>query len=150
PAVRWLAGDYLDLDEARSLGIFQGNEREEGVALTGNEQIKKVLAALAQLASYRRQPLILCLDQVDNLDPEQFAALARFLHALLDCASNLLLITAGVRETLMRWEADGILQKSTLDRLGQHKVELQRISIREARQIVQKRLQPFQEPFQGL
>jgi hypothetical protein len=50
----------------------------------------------------------------------------------------------------MRWEADGILQKSTLDRLGQHKVELQRISVREARQIVQKRLQPFQEPVQGL
>src|SRR5262249_2311426 len=33
------------------------------------------------------------------------------------------------------------------DRLAQHVVELQRIGVREARQIVQARLQRFQEPF---
>jgi hypothetical protein len=149
-AVRWLAGDPLDLDEARQLGLPPGPRGEEGVALADDEQIKKVLIALAQLASYRPQPLILCFDQVDSLAPEQLTALTRFQHALLDSAANLLLITSGVRETIVRWEEERVIQSSTWDRLGQEKVEVQRVSVAEARQIVQARLQPFQESFLAL
>lgn len=146
-AVRWLGGDFLDPDEARSLGIHPGRHRDEAVALADDEQIKKVLIALAQMASYRQQVLILCFDQVDNLEPEQFAGLVRFLHALLDGAANLLVITSGVRPTISRWESEGVIQKSSWDRLAQYEVELQRVGLQEARQIVQARLQPFQETY---
>jgi hypothetical protein len=148
-AVRWLAGDALDPDEAGKLGLAAGPRREPA-SLADDEQVKRVLIALAQLASHRRQPLLLCFDQVDNLEPEQFAALARFLHALLDSAANLLVVTAGVRETIARWQEQGVIQKSTWDRLAEHEIELQRVSVPEARQVVQARLQPFQEAFLSL
>jgi hypothetical protein len=146
-AVRWLSGDSVDVDEAKALGLSPGPRREEGVALTDDLQVQNVLVALARVASYRRQPLILCFDQVDTLEPEQFSALARFLHALLDGANNLLVITSGVRAVLTRWEADAVIPRSTWERLALHEVELQRVNVGEARQIVQARLQPFQEPF---
>ncbi|HXG11817.1 MAG TPA: ATP-binding protein [Gemmataceae bacterium] len=146
-AVRWLAGDALDPNEARALGLPAPAGRDEVVALADDQQIRNVLVALAQVASYRAQPLVLCCDQVDSLEPEQFGALARFLHGLLDSASNLLVITCGLRETLDRWLNDGVIPTSTWDRLTQHEILLQRISPRDASQIVQARLQPFQEPF---
>jgi hypothetical protein len=148
-AARWLAGDALDPDEAGRLGVAVGSGREPA-ALTDDEQVKRVLIALAQIASYRQQPLLLGFDQVDNLEPEQFAALARFLHALLDSAANLLVVTAGVRETIARWKERGVIQASTWDRLAEHEIELQRVTVPEARQVVQARLQPFQEAFLSL
>src|SRR5205085_1845523 len=73
-AVRWLAGDSLDPDEAHQLGLSAAARRGDPVALEDDEQVKQVLIALAQLAAYRGQPLILCFDQVDNLEPAQAAA----------------------------------------------------------------------------
>jgi hypothetical protein len=145
-AVRWLGGEFLDPDEARKLSIPLGSRGQEPVGLTDDEEIKKALVTLAQMAFYNQRPLLLCFDQVDNLEPEQFSALARFLHALLDSAGNLLVITCGVRATMTTWQT-GVVQDSTWDRLAQQKVELQRISVIEAKEIVQARLQPFQEPF---
>lgn len=143
--VRWLSGDTLDADEAKRLELPR-LPREETVALADDEQIKQVLIALAQMASYLNHPLVLCFDQVDNLAPEQFAALARFLHAVLDGANNLAVVTAGVKATLVQWRQDGVLQKSTWDRLAQNIIEMQRVSVADARQIVLARLRPFQEP----
>jgi hypothetical protein len=147
-AVRWLSGDPLDRDEAHALGLPA--PREETTALEDDMQVRSVLVALAQVAKYREQPLLLCCDQVDSLDAEQCGALTRFLHGLLDCAPNLLVITCGVRETLQRWLNDGDIQQATWDRLTQYELMLQRVSPHEARQIVQVRLHPFQEPFLAL
>src|SRR5262249_387275 len=47
-------------------------------------------------------------------------------------------------------KAEDVLPDSAWDRLGQYEVELQRVGVPEARQIVQARLQPFQEPFLSL
>jgi hypothetical protein len=149
-AVRWLAGDFLDPDEAKKLSLPSTLRREDGVALADDEQIKRVLIALAQIAAFRRQPLLLCFDQVDNLAAEQFAALARFLHALLDCAGNLLIVTSGVRDSLLRWTREGVIQKSSWERLAQYEIELQRISVPQARRLVQMRLHSFQDPFMAL
>lgn len=148
-AVRWLGGDYLDPAEARALGLTPPPNGET-VGLADDEQVKAVLIALCQLAVFWRKPVVVCLDQVDNLEPAQFAALARFLHALLDGAANLLVLTAGVRETLARWEAEGVVPKSTWDRLAHDVIELQRVSVAEGRQIVQSRLQTFRQPFLAL
>ncbi len=146
-AARWLSGDPLDSDEARLLGLPPAGQRDVAVSLA-DEQIKNVLVALAQIAQFRGAPLILCFDQVDNLEEEQYAALARFQHALLDSACNLLLITSGLRETLDHWLKTGmVLVDSTWHRLTQYEIHLQRVSVAEARQIIQARLQPFQSPF---
>src|SRR5207248_3265292 len=48
------------------------------------------------------------------------------------------------------WQADGVIQHSTWDRLGQYEVELQRVGVAEARQIVQAYLQLVQEQFLSL
>jgi hypothetical protein len=149
-AVRWLAGDPLEPEEARALGLASAGQNEETVAVADDEQIKRILIALARFAAFWDRPFILCFDQVDNLEREQFSALSRFLQALLDGAANLLVITAGVQSTLFGWEADGTFTESARDRIAHHKINLQRVTVPEARQIVQSRLQPFQEPFLSL
>jgi hypothetical protein len=149
-AVRWLSGDALDLEEARKLCLPPAASDDEAVALADDEQIKRVLVALARFAGFWKRPFILCFDQADNLDREQFAALARFLHALLDGATNLLAVTAGVRATLVGWESEGVFTDSTRDRIAQHQIELQRINAAQARQIVLARLQPLQDHFRSV
>lgn len=146
-ALRWLSGEPLDADEARRLELPRRSQRDDVVCLADKQEIKNVLVGLIQLASWWRRPVILCFDQVDNLDEEQFTALARFLHALIDATGNLLVITSGVQPTLLRWKADKVIQDSSWDRLAQYEVELQPVSAAEARQIIQARLQPFQETF---
>jgi hypothetical protein len=111
-AVRWLSGDYLDPAEAAELHLPPGRGRDEPVALADNQKIKQVLVALTQMALWRGQPFLLCFDQVDNLDREQVAALARFLEALIDSAANLLVVTSGVQATLMEWLGDKLIQAS--------------------------------------
>lgn len=146
-AVRWLSGDFVDAEEAPSLGL---PPRREGASLSDDQNVKMALSALAQLASWWQRPLILCFDQVDNLEEEQFAALARFLHALIDSAGNLLVITSGVQPTLLRWKTEKVITDSSWDRLAQYEIEVQPVNVSEARQIVQARLQPFQEALRAL
>jgi hypothetical protein len=149
-AVRWLAGDSLETDEARALGIPRPARNSDAVALPDDQQIKNVLLALTQLASWWGRPIVLCFDQVDTLDEEQIAALTRFLHGLLDSAGNLLVITSGVQPTLLGWKNDRVIAASTWDRLAQYEIEVQGIDDKQARLLVQTRLQPFQERFRAL
>lgn len=146
-AVDWLRGDRIDPEAARRLGIPGGTAAEEGVGLADDEQVKGALVALAQAAWFWGRPLVLALDQVDNLEPAQFRALARFLHALLDASTNLVVITAGVRETLLRWSDEKVIQTSSWDRLAQYPLELQRLSPAQSLPLLTVRLQPFLGPF---
>lgn len=143
-AVRWLEGDPLDADEADALATAAGVPRAAMAPVADDEDVKKVLAALAQSAAFRGRPFVLAFDQVDNLEPEQAGALARFLHALLDAAGNLLVVTAGMRETLIRWQAAAVIQRSAWDRIGQYEIELLRVRLPEARRILEVRLQAWQ------
>src|SRR5262249_5387468 len=101
-AVRWLTGDSLDSQEASQLGLRNGAGEDESISLSGMEQVRLVFVALCQLAKVLDQPLILCLDQVDNLDGPQLSALSQFLLGLLNTCANLVVITCGVQDTLMR------------------------------------------------
>lgn len=145
-AVRWLAGDYLDPDEAKTLGLPPG-PRDEPVALADNQQIKQVHTALTRLALSRKQPFLLCFDQVDNLEENQAAALSRFLEALIDSSPNLLVVTAGIKATLLGWRNHKVIQDSAWDRLAQFEVSLQRLTPEESRRIIAARLEQFIEPF---
>jgi type II secretory pathway predicted ATPase ExeA len=146
-AVRWLAGDYLEPDEAHQLGLPRNRDPHAPVALADNQQIKQVLIALARLAWSRRQPFLLCFDQLDNLDNDQAAALARFLEALLDSAGNLLVVTAGIQASLLHWRESKVFQDSAWDRLAQFEIALQRIRVSEGQAIVAARLQRALQPF---
>jgi hypothetical protein len=146
-AVRWLAGEALDPGGARALGLPPARQRTEPVALEDNQQIKRVLVALGRLATCAKQPFILAFDQVDNLDTEQFSALGRFLEAVIDASPNLLVVTAGVRASLLRWQQEGVIQHSAWDRLAQIELTLQRLTPAEALALVRERLRAFLAPF---
>lgn len=146
-AVRWLSGDVIDPEAAGSLGLSAGHAVAEAA---DNQHVNQVLVMLARLAACRHTPFILCFDQVDNLDPDQVGALTRFLEALLDSASNLLVVTAGVKSSLLDFRNRKIIQDSAWDRVAQIEITLQRISVAEARHIVAVRLEQFLRPFQGL
>ena len=149
-AVRWLGGQALDPDEARGLGLPPPRGRGEPVALADNQQVKQVLAALTRLAAAAGRPFVLAFDQVDNLDADQAAALARFLEALIDGAPNLLVVTAGVQATLLGWREQRVIQDSAWDRLAQFEVQLHRLSAVEALEVVRARLRAFLTPFADL
>jgi hypothetical protein len=146
-AVRWLAGQTLDAEEARTLGLPPPLRAEDPVALLDNQQIKQVLVALTRLAAGKDRPFLLVFDQVDNLDEDQAGALARFLEALIDSSPNLLVVTAGVKDTLFRWHETRVVQQSAWDRLAQLEIMLQRLKPSEAAAIVESRLSNFLEPF---
>jgi type II secretory pathway predicted ATPase ExeA len=149
-AVRWLSGQALDPREASELGLPPPRPAEEAVALIDNQQIKQVLVELSRVAATQNRPFLLVFDQVDNLDREQVAALARFVEALIDSSPNLLVVTAGVKDTLVRWHQERVIQESAWDRLAQFEITLQRLQPAEATAIVQARLQRFLAPFAGV
>jgi AAA ATPase domain len=149
-ALHWLAGQALDPDEASLLHLPPSPRSDEPVALADNQQIKQVLVAITRLAAARQRPFLLAFDQVDNLDAEQFAALGRFLEALIDSSPNLLVILAGVQASLLDWREKRVIQDSAWDRVAQVKVQLGRIGASDAEQMVRTRLQRFLEPFSGL
>ena len=91
-AIAWLSGDEIDAETARTLGLKANDQ--EAVMLRDDQEIKQILIALAQLARLSRQPLVLCIDQVENLDPDKLKPLCRFLHAVLDHTANLTARTA--------------------------------------------------------
>src|SRR5208337_309448 len=97
-AIAWLSGDEIDPDIARSLGLRARSR--EGVMLRDEQEIAQVLLTLAQFAIFSNQPFVLCIDQVDqvdNIDLDKLRTLVQFLHALIDQAANLLVITSGVK-----------------------------------------------------
>lgn len=148
-AIRRLAGDSLDPDETRAVGVRPAGD-ETLPALADAQEIKKVLVAVCRMAASRHQPIILCFDQVDNLEPDQAAALGRFLEAVLDSTGNLLTVVAGVKATLMQWRAQKVIQDSAWDRLGQFEIDLHRVSPNDARRILTARLHAFLRPFAEL
>jgi hypothetical protein len=146
-AIQWLRGDALSPAQGECLGLPPGRRRDDPVLLEDNQQIKQALVSLTALAACRRLPFLLAFDQVDNLDTEQFAALARFLEALIDSSQNLLVVTAGIQNSLIEWRDRRVVQESAWDRLAQFQVPLQRISPEQASPLLALRLQRFLEPF---
>jgi hypothetical protein len=144
-ALAWLAGDEIDPDLARSFGLKV--DASVPAMICDDQQAEQVLLALARMALVSRQPLILCVDQVDNLDPDKLRSLAQFLHALLDHASNLLVITSGVKQTLLAHREQGVIEEAAWDRIAQFRVDVNRVSPSDARRILEARLERFHEPY---
>ncbi len=144
-ALAWLSGDEVDPGLAAQLGL--ADDEQQPVMLADDEQVKGVLHSLAELARVSQQPLVLCIDQFENLDPEKVTPFCRFLHAMLDRVSNLLVITCGVKQTLLAYRDDFIIPEAAWDRIADRVVELHRLKRSEARQILEARLERFHDPF---
>jgi hypothetical protein len=149
-AVRWLSGEALDWTEARRLGLPPQRGSADPVALADNQHVKQVVVALTQLARAAGRLLLLGLDQVDNLDEEQVCALARFLHDLLDSAGNLLIVTTGVKSTLLSFLQRGVITETSWDRIGQFEIALGRLRREQGWELLRAHLQRFLQPFRGL
>ncbi len=144
-AARWLGGDALDAAEATAVGL-----RPADVAATPDPaQCAAVLAVLAQLLRANGKPLILCFDQVHTLPPAQIESVLRLLHDLNDRLRNTLLVLSEVRAEFEKYGTNGMVTQATLDRLTANTVTMPRLSVAQARTILEARLVPFLQPFEG-
>jgi hypothetical protein len=145
-AVRWLAGDVLDPEEAELLRVRPEDGQTE-TSLPDNQAIERVMVAMMELCRLRSRPFILVFDQVENLDPDELQSLARFCHVLIDRAPNLLLVTSGVQKQLLEAKEADHIGGASWDRIAQNELMLYPISPTEARQLLEARLEPFFESY---
>ncbi len=147
-AIQWLAGEEIRAEDAEALGLR--SDGQTSAAIQDDQEVEQVLLAIARMAQLCERPFLLCIDQVDNLGQERIQGLSSFLHALLDHATNLVVIISGVRETLLKFQEDQVIAPAAWDRIAEYKVDLRRIRREEARQILEARLLRFFEPFEDL
>jgi AAA ATPase domain len=143
-AVLWLAGETLGPEEARRLNLPAD---DEGAALADDAAVERVLHVIAHLCAIAKRPLVLCLDQVDNLDAEPARALMAYAHALIDRAKNLVIIVSGVKDSLLAMHARQVIPAAAWDRIAEHKLELHMVKPTEARAILERRLDAALEMF---
>jgi hypothetical protein len=147
-AVRWLSGDFLEPAEREQLSLRHTPEVGAGEGLD-SQLSERVLFVITELARFRDQPVVICLDQVENLEDDQFASLCQFLHGLLDACRNLLVVVSGVKSKLIAWYDSRLITQAAWDRLHDHReLELHRVSEADGRRIVTQRLQDYFHPFQ--
>jgi hypothetical protein len=145
--VDWLSGDGISEELARQIGITpQPRDRDvDGlVRLQDNHQVEQVFLILAALCHVAGRSLLIVIDQVDNMR-ESVSSLAEFCHSLLDHCQNLLLVTAGVKETIKKMLDEGAISEAQRDRIAEKIIDLHQIEPRQARDILESRLRPFQD-----
>lgn len=150
--VDWLSGDGIGEELAKQIGIFaQPSDRDADgcVRLQDNHQVEQVFLILAALCHVAGRSLLIVIDQVDNMR-ESVGSLAEFCHALLDHCQNLLLVTAGVKETIKTMLDTGVISEAQRDRIAEKIIDLHQIEPRRAREILETRLRPFQDKAKGL
>jgi hypothetical protein len=146
-AVRRLAGDGLEAAEARSLGLGRAAGPGADLGPLDGAGCLQVLAALAQVARANGLPLVVGVDQLNNLPREQIAAVARLLHDLNDHLRNTLIVLAEVQEELVKLREAGAFSQATWERLSAYKITLPRLTPDEGRRLLRERLAPALRPF---
>lgn len=144
-ALQWLSGETIEPELAQSIGIRVNGE--DGAFIPDDVAVQRTLDVLCRLCAAAKRPFVLCLDQVDNLSNERVKALASFLQALIDNGRNLVVVTSGVKDSLDKLERDAVIPTAAADRIAQHRINLQPISMTEARAIVLGRVEKFCAPF---
>lgn len=150
--VDWLSGDGIDDERAKQIGITpqpSDYDADGLVRLRDNHQVEQIFLILAALCHMAGRALLIVIDQVDNMR-ESVCSLAEFSHALLDHCQNLLLITAGVKESIKAMIDTGVITEAQRDRIAQKTIDLHPIEPKQARDILETRLRPFQEKAKNL
>jgi hypothetical protein len=144
-AILWLSGDEIDDDQAHRLSTLGGHRI--GSRLPDEAAVERTFIVLGRMLRQAGRTLVICLDQVDNLDDEQVAGLMTFLHALLDHAENLAVICSGVAGTMADFRERRIIAEAAWDRVALYTVELNEIRAEQASALVRARLREFFKPF---
>lgn len=144
-ALEWLSGETIEAELAQAIGLK--SQSPDGASMQDDVAVQRTLDVVCRLCGRARRPLVLCLDQVDNLDKEKVTSLSSFLQAALDNGHDLAVVTSGVKQSMLEFERDGVIPQAAWDRLAQFTIELNRISAAEARKIVEERVQRFMTPF---
>lgn len=148
-AVSWLKGCPLDAEDAKVLGIH-ARPGHEAVELQ-EQQIGEVFRCIAHLAQRSGKPLILCVDQADNMSADRISQLSMVLHGLIDSTPNLLVVIAGVRDILMQRIADSSISSAAADRFQYRRpIDVRLIRKDDARALVHERLHDFVHRLNGL
>ncbi|MEI7894895.1 MAG: BREX system ATP-binding domain-containing protein, partial [Myxococcales bacterium] len=143
-AVAWLGGDPIDTEIAKQLGLRASHD---DASIEDDAGILAVLSTIGVLAGSLGSPFVLCVDQIDNLDDDRVRALSSFLHALLDRSKNILVLIAGVQETMTSFVHRQVIATAAWDRLGQFRIQLTGVTPETGSLIVQKRLQALGKRF---
>src|SRR4051812_964387 len=144
-ALQWLSGETIDPELARGIGLRVNTE--DGACLPDDVAVQRTLDVICRLCACANRPFVLCLDQVDNLSAERVTALTSFLHAAIDNGRNLVVVVSGVKDSMDRLEQHGVIPAAALDRVAQHRINLDSISPKDARAIVLERIDKFCAPF---
>ena len=150
--VDWLSGESINEEMAKKIGLDPSKCRrdDEGlIRLADDSDIMQVLLIICEASWSAQRAVVVCLDQFDNLQTEQVRSFSQFLHALIDNSRNLLVVTAGVQQTLVAFHDEQIITESQWDRLASRIIELTQISPVQARQLVLERLKPIQGMIQA-
>lgn len=145
-SIAWLSGDPISEEAANAISLTSAlaEKDDEGLLrLPDDLYVESVLLVLTEMAAAVNRPFVICLDQVDNLNPDHVQSLTRFLHALVDHSHNLLIVTSGVKQTIDFFREQAIITEAAWDRLASRKLQLHRISPLAARQILLARLGGF-------
>lgn len=146
-AVRWLMGDALDVEDARQIHLRSTHADDYVAGLGRIEEVEDAICVLCRLAQVVGRPVILCFDQVDNMGEERVRELARFLHALLDKAPNMVVVFCGVKETMEQFRDRQVIGEAAADRLFQHELAIHRIFPEQACKLVESRLEKITTRF---
>jgi len=124
-AVQWLSGEAIEPELARRIGLSVDDD-DDNVAIPDDEGVLRAIDVIARLCAVAQRPFVLCVDQVDNLDPEKATALASFLHVVIDNSRNVVVITSGIKQTMLAFKRDNVIPEGSWDRLARFEVELDR------------------------
>ncbi len=151
--IDWLSGDGIEPEIATLLGIPPRARHldEDGlVRLPDDQHIAQVFQILTALCHHGRKTLLICVDQVDNIGRDRVANLAAFGLKLLDQRQGLLLVTSGIKETVLAMRKDGVITEAQWDMMARVRIDLNLVSALEARQILVERLQPIRSRAKSL
>lgn len=144
-AIDWLSGDEIDEKAAKTFGLSDSPERP--TMLRDDQDVEAVLHALSELAARDRKPFIVCIDQVEGLDPDKMRSLNQFLHCLIDHSRNLLVAYSGVKTNIYDAKDAGFFTSAVWDRIAENVIELNALRPAEARKLVEARIEAALEPF---
>lgn len=135
PARNRLLGEVADPEDASLLNI-PFRELSEAEA---EDEASKFLKSLGHLLTYLHQCLIICFDQLENLDtPEHKRSFGHMNHIILN--ETYALLPLAFMRTLYWEKFEEILDISVIDRLGMNQVDLRGCSEEQITDIITSRI----------